>query len=275
MPSPAIAETTAPEYASPPVAPEPLSSPPRPAPSLVRHALIPASLVICFALVYPLRVAPGWVVAVGIAAVILHLAAPALGRASMARFDRDVIRLLAAGRREGLRARYARALGMRLFAPPALVAERRGLVAAETGRPGRARAAYREALGGYPEDRAPLGVQLGLAHASFALGDDAEAIRRYRAVLRRSGSYPRVARNLAHALARRGESPKEAERLAERALREAGDRPSAETELVRALVHARRGQRGPARKVLARTRDAEGRDVERLREEVEEALEEI
>ena len=164
---------------------------------------------------------------------------------------------------------------MRLFAPPALVAERRGLVAAETDRPGPARAAYRSALEMYPEDRAPLGVRLGLAHANFALHDDVEAIRLYRAILRESGSYPRVARNLAHALARRSEDLKEAEALADRAVAEAGDDPPPETLLVRAFVHARRGQRGPARKLVKRTEGAEGRDVERLREEVLEALEEL
>ncbi|HJL19270.1 MAG TPA: hypothetical protein RMH99_26635 [Sandaracinaceae bacterium LLY-WYZ-13_1] len=253
---------------------EPPSGPAEAAPSLTRHALIPLSLLVCFVLVYQVRVAPWWVAVVGVPAVLLYLAAPRIGRISLSRFDRDAVQLLAGGRREGLRGRYARALGMRLFAPPALVAERRGLVAAQTGEPGRARAAYRAALDAYPEGRAPLGVRLGLAHASFALGDDEAAIRGYREVLRSSGSYPRVARNLAHALARRGEDLKEAERLAERALEEASE-PSDELLLVRALVHAARGQRGPARKILARTEGVRGPAVERLREEVETALEDV
>ena len=255
------------------VAPNEPTLPPAPAPSLLRHALIPLSIVISFVLVYGLRLPPWWIVLVAAPLIALYLAAPGIGRASLARFDRDAVALLARGRSDRLRRRFARALGMRLFAPPALVAERRGLVAAESGRPGPARAAYRSALAMYPEDRAPLGVRLGLAHANFALRDDAEAIRLYRAILRESGSYPRVARNLAHALARRGEDLKDAEALADRAIAEAGDDPPAETLLVRAFVHARRGQRGPAKKLLRRTRDAEG--VDELREEVEEALEEV
>ena len=244
-----------------------------PAPSLTRHALIPLSLVLSFVLVYWVRVAPWWVLVVGIPVVVLYLWAPRIGRASLTRFDRDAVQLLSSGRAGLLRARYSRAIGMRLFAAPALVAERRGLVAVETGAPGRARVAYREALEGYPEDQAPLGVRLGIAHTSFAVGDDVEAIREYRAVLRSSGSYPRVLGNLAHALARRGEDLPEAETLAERALAEAGAPPPASLLLVRALVHAKRGQRGPARKILKATR---GQDADaHLREEVEVAVQEL
>lgn len=262
-------------YDAPPVTRGESSLPPDPAPSLARHALIPLSIVICFWLVYGARLPAWWALVVAGPLVALYLAAPRIGRASLARFDREAVTLLSRGRTHGLRRRYARALGMRLFAPPALVAERRGLVAAETGRPGPARAAYRAALEAYPEDRAPLGVRLGLAHANFALRDDAEAIRLYRAILREAGSYPRVARNLAHALARRGQDLKEAEALADRAMAESGDEPSVETLLVRAYVHARRGQRGPARKLLKKTGDDDDPSTERLREEIEEALEEV
>lgn len=251
-------------YASPPMAA------PDPAPSLTRHALIPASLVACFALVYWLRVAPWWIVVVAAPVALLYVLAPGLGQRSMAAFDREALRLLVAGREEDLPACYARAFWMRLFAAPALVAERRGLVAAETGDAAKARGAYREALGGYPEGRSPVALRLGIAHASFAMGDDREAIKHYREVLRLDGTFPRLARNLAHALARGDEDLKHAEELAEQALRESDD---ATAKLVRALVHAARGQRGPARKLLAATRKAEG--VEELREEVETALEEI
>jgi len=250
-------------YAPPPMSAEPPSS-------LTRHALIPASIAVCFTLVYGVEAPPWSVLAVGAPVVLLYLLAPGIGRASMARFDRDAVRLLSTGQRRRLPGRYARALGMRLFAPPAKVAERRGLVHAETDAPGPARAAYREALDAYPEDAAPVGVLLGLAHAAYALGDDPDAIARYRAVWRRSKTFPRVARNLAHALARRGEELKEAEELAERALADAPEPPPADLLLVRALVHARRGQRGPARKLLKRT---DGGDPD-LREEVEVALEE-
>ena len=72
-----------------------------------------------------------------------------------------------------------------------------------------------------------------------------------------------------HVPARQGEDLKLAAELAERG--GAADEPRAD--LVRALVHGKRGQRGPARKLLRATRDAEG--VDDLREEVETALEEI
>lgn len=243
---------------------------PDPAPSLTRHSLIPLSLVACFALVYWLRVAPWWIAVVGVPMVLLYVGAPRLGRTSLARFDREAVGLLARGRKSELRARYAKAVFMRLFAAPAHAAERRGLVAAETGDAAAARGAYREALDGYPADRAPVAVRLGLAHACFAMGDDREAILFYRSVLRNDGRFPRVARNLAHALARRGEELDFAEELAEEALRESND---ASAKLVRALVHAKRGERSPARKLLKAARRAEG--VDALREDVEVALEEI
>ncbi|MCB9593459.1 MAG: hypothetical protein H6719_12065 [Sandaracinaceae bacterium] len=243
---------------------------PEPAAALTRHALIPLSLVVCFALVYGLRVAPWWVAVVGVPMVALYVLAPRIGRRSLARFDRAAVPLLSTKDADALRARFAWAIGMRLFAAPARVAERRGLVAAETGAFDRARVAYREAVAGYPEDHVPVAVRLGLAHACYALKDDHEAIRLYREILRSEGSFPRVERRLAHALGRRGEDLKEAARLADEARRQSDD---PEAKLIRALIHAKRGQRGPARKLLRATRDAE--DLDALREDVEVALEEI
>lgn len=244
-----------------------------PAPSLARHALIPASLVVCFWLIYGLELAPWWVAVVGVPIVALYLAAPGLGRRSMGRFDRAAVRLLSKGQTRALPALYGRSLGMRLFAPPALVAERRGLALHNAGRPRAALAAYRAAATGYHEGEAPVAVELGLAHASYAVGDDRAAILHYRRVMKSSGALPKVARNLAHALARRGEDLKDAAELASKAVDEAGEEPPADVLLVKALVHAARGQRGPARKLLKKTRKAE--DVDALREEVEVALEEI
>jgi len=244
-------------------------SAPQPAPSLTRHGLIPASLVVCFALIYWVKAAPFFIVLVGVLVVLLYVAAPRLGRRSMAAFDREALTLLASGREADLPATFRSCLFMRLFAAPALVAERRGLVAAETGEPAKARGAFRQALDGYPQESAPVAVRLGIAHASYRMGDNREAIKQYRDVLARDGSFPRLARNLAHALARCDEDLKHAEQLADRALQESGD---ASSKLVRAFVHAKRGQRGAARKLLAATRDAE--DLEELREEVETALEE-
>ena len=235
-----------------------------------RHVLVPIAVVVCFALVYVGHVPMLLTVPVLLLAAGLYVAAPRVGRSSLARFDREVVAMLATGHRKGLVERYQRAAGMRLFAPPALVAERRGLVFAETGDPGAARRAYHSALEGYEEDDAPLGVTLGLAHASFALGDDREAIRLYRLVLRQSGSYPRIAQNLAHALANRGEDLHEAEELAEKALASSGDEPAPALQLVRALVHAKLGEAKEARKLLKRTRKAKG--VDNLREDVEVAL---
>ncbi len=250
-----------------------------PAPALTRHALIPISLVVCFALVYWLRVGPIWIVAVALPALLLYVWAPALGARSLARFDRAVVQRLVAGRADELPGCYARALTMRALAAPAAVAERRGLVFAEAGQPQRARAAFRAAFDAYPEGRAPVAVRLGLAHASYAMGDDHTSIQIYREILRTEGSYPRLARHLAHSLARRGEDLKHAEELAEETLRESAD---AEAKLIRALVHAKRGQRGPARKLLKATREASGGDassaraqLDQLREDVEVALEEL
>lgn len=242
-----------------------------PAGALTRHALIPLSIFTCFVLVYVVE-APSWVVLpIGLAVMALYLAAPTIGRRSLARFDRDLVQLLARGSRAALAARYNRAIGMRLFEAPARVAERRGLVLAECGDAEGAREAYRQALEGYPEGRAPLAVRLGYAHASFAVGDDGEAIAAYRSVLRETTSLPRVARNLARALARRGDDLDEAERLVAELARDAAD-PDPELLLIRALVHAARGQRGPAKELLTRAGDAEGETAPALRAEVERAL---
>ncbi len=245
-----------------------------PAPALTRNVLIPLSITTCFVLVYVIEAPPFWVLPIGGAVMALYLAAPVLGKRSLSRFDRDLVQLLATGRRGALPARYRRALGMRFFAAPALAAERRGLIAAESGHPQRALEAYRAAVEGYGDGEAPLSVRLGLAHASYAVGEDDEAIRSYRAVLRDNPGLPKVKTNLVHALARSGRDLAEAERLSEELLREAGDPPSTELRMLRALVHARRGQRGPAKKLLRAAADDGGSEhVETLRDELREALE--
>ena len=134
-----------------------------------------------------------------------------------------------------------------------------------------ARAAYRGAHALYPEGAAPIAVELGLAHASYALGDDRAAIVHYRRVLRDAGELPRVAQNLAHALARRGEDLDEAAALVERAIEDAGTDADPALRLVQARVLAARGHRGPARQIVRSTRYADG--VEDLREELLTALE--
>lgn len=261
-------------YDARPMAPEPrrvASSGPTPGSGLARNILIPTSIVLCFVLVYVVGVPVKWVLPIGAAFMLLYVLAPVLARRSLASFDREAVQLLASGRRSQLVARYRRALGMRLFAAPALVAQRRGMVASELGHASAARAAFEEASEGWGGEP-PLAVRLGLAHASFALRDDGEAIRHYRRVLGEAPGLPHVARNLAHALARHGDDLVEAERLSADLLAKAGDGASAELALLRALVHAKRGQRGPARKLLRATEDATGLAVESLRAEVEAAL---
>lgn len=243
-----------------------------PPPALARNALIPASIATCFVLVYVVEIDPVWVFPIGIAVMALYLLAPLIGKRSLARFDRDIVQLLARGEKRELEGRYGRALGMRIFAAPALVAERRGLVAAELGVPERAREAYLSALEAYGPGEAPLSVRLGLAHACYALGDDEEAIRHYRAVLTQSGALPIVRERLAHSLARRGEDLDEAERLVEELLASAGDEPPAERLLLRALVHAKQGRQDEARTLLERAANAEDAHSKQLRREVVEAL---
>ncbi|MGE3635532.1 MAG: tetratricopeptide repeat protein, partial [Sandaracinaceae bacterium] len=209
-----------------------------PAPSLIRHALVPLSLVVCFSLVYlagsPIIVA----VIVGGALLALYLAAPTIGRRSLAAFDREAVRRLAQHRPDTLGSLYARAWGMRLFASPARVAERRGLAAAQAGDHTGARAAYDEAVALYPEGEAPLAVIVGAAHAAYALGQDESAIDLYGQVLAREPSFPKVARRLAHALARSGERLDRAEPRVERALSVAGDGADPELLLSAARVSA-------------------------------------
>lgn len=238
--------------------------------ALSRNALIPASIAVCFVLVYVVEVRPFWVFPIGLGVMGLYLLAPRLGKRGLARFDRDAVQLLSSGRSNELDARYRRAIAMRLFEAPARVAERRGLVAAESGAPERARDAYLEALEGYGPGEAPLSVRLGLAHACYALGDDAEAIRGYRAIRKDAPGLPHVDQRYAHALARHGEDLEEAERVGAQLC--AKPSPSAEAELVRALIHAKRGEPRPARALVSATRRADGALADALRAEVEEAL---
>lgn len=242
--------------------------------SIWRAALIPLSLVVVFFLYYAAQVPFGAAASASIPFLALFLLAPLWAKHSTTAFDRDVVRLLTTGGEERLEARLGRALGMRLFAPPAWVHERRGLVAAELGRHGEARRAYRKAMKCYEDpDQAPMAVQLGYAHASYALGDDIEAIRGYRKVLATQGPMPQLERNLAHALIRRDEDLKEAMELLDRAepqARDDGERT--EIALIRALGEARRGRRATAKEALREHRGAEGEAAEALREELREEL---
>jgi tetratricopeptide (TPR) repeat protein len=226
-----------------------------PAPALTRNALIPLSIVTCFVLVYVVQAPPYWVIPIGLFVMALYLVAPMLGKRSLARFDRELVQLLARGKKAELSSLFNGAIGMRLFAAPALVQERKGLVAAELGDAARARDAYRLAIDGYGKGEAPLAVRLGLAHASFALGQDEEAIAHYRTVLRDAPELPRVSENLARALARSGTELDEAEQMAQRLLELDGATPAAGHLRLMALVHAKRGVRSKAKAMLAQAGD--------------------
>jgi tetratricopeptide (TPR) repeat protein len=202
----------------------------------------------------------------------LYVFAPSWGARSVERFDRDLVRLLSTGRRSALSRRYALALGMRLFAPPAVAAERRAVVAAENGRAGEARAGYRAALREYGR-RAPLRVLLGYAHACYAIADDGEAIRVYRELLVQEGMLPGVRRNLAHALVRRGEALREALELidGENAFG-SGSVQGHELDLLRAVAHAKLGERDRALELFERSSAVEGAFAVSLRAELQRTL---
>ncbi len=241
-----------------------------PEPPVARAALIPLSLVVVFLLMYWVEL-PFFVAAsASIPFLLAFLLAPVWARRSTERFDRDVVRLLTSDRKRELGSRLRRAVGMRLFAPPAWVAERRGLVASESGAPAEARRAYRRAMQSYEDpEGVPMQVLLGYAHASYALGDDPESIRAYRKVLAVQGPMPRLERNLAHALIRRGEDLLQALSLLDRAESQArSDDERGEIALLRALGEAKRGRRATAKEALRTHGDLDSPLVAELREEL-------
>lgn len=238
-----------------------------------RELLLPLAVALCFVLYYVVQV-PGWVVVVvALPVASLYVLAPSWAARSVERFDRDLVRLLSTGKRQALARRYALAIGMRLFAPPAVTAERRAVVAAENGAPRDARAGYRAALREYGR-RAPLRVLLGYAHACYAIADDGEAIRVYRQLLDQEGMLPGVRRNLAHALVRRGEELREALELidSESGLGIASDRRH-ELDLLRAVAHAKLGERERARELMAQIGAAQSELASSLLAELQRTLE--
>jgi tetratricopeptide (TPR) repeat protein len=238
-----------------------------------RELLLPGTVMVCFGLKL-LADVPWWVLAaVAVPMLVLYALAPSWAARSVASFDRDLVQLLSTGRRTALPSRYARSFGMRLFAPPAVRAERHALVSAENGRPAAAREGYRLALREQGK-HAPLRVLLGYAHACYALGDDAEAIRVYRELIEHAGALPGVRRNLAHALVRHGDSLREALAMIERdAAQDLGPGRAAERDLLRAVAHAKLGERERARELLEQSGTAEGELASALRLELERALE--
>ena len=233
----------------------------------IRELILPATVLACFVLYYVLEL-DGWVVvSVAVPMVLLYALAPAWAESSAARFDRDLVRMLSTGRRSSLPSRYALALGMRWFAPPAVAAERRAVVAAENGMPREARASYRDALREHGRN-APLRVRLGYAHACYELNDDGEAIRAYRDLLAQTASLPGVRRNLAHALVRSGDSLREALELID--AEGAGNSP--ERELLRAVAYAKLGEHARASELAHAGHGAEGALADSLRRELQRVL---
>jgi|GEM_PF-2446009 len=247
---PAVVARAEPAYAAP--APVPPAAPRPPAPALLRHALLPLSIVVALVLYYGARLPFAAAAGAALPLLLLHAFSASWARASVARFDRDVVPLLMRRDPVRLNTRFNRAIGMRLFAAPAIVAERRGLVEAQRGRHRAAREAYREALDGYGTG-APLAVLVGLAHACFELALTDEAIDAYEKVLARTKTLPLVQRNLAQAYLTRGtrDDAKAARKLLERASAEAADAPStARIYALQAWVEAIAGGRADARTLL-------------------------
>lgn len=251
-----------------------MAKPAEPEAPITRAALIPASLVSVFVLIYVAHLPFAVAAASSVPFLVLFVAAPIWARRSAASFDRDAVRLLTTDRKSDLPRRFARALGMRLFSPAAHVEERRGLVASELGEPREARRAYRKAMKAYEDvDDAPMGVLLGYAHASYALGDDVEAIRVYRKVLGAQGPMPRLERNLAHALIRRNEDVADAMAMLDRAEAQAATvEAKTEIALIRALGDAKRGKRASAKGALAAHRGDEDETIAKLVAEVAEEI---
>jgi tetratricopeptide (TPR) repeat protein len=242
------------------------------APNVLRAALLPLSLALLGVFVYGVGLSLVVATVAVLPLLALYSFAPVWARASARRFDREALRVLSVGEPRELLRLYRSCLGLSLFGPPALRGERRGLVAAETGDPRAARAAFKRAIDAY-DRRAdvPLSVEIGFAHAAFALREDRLAVDAYERLLGRAEALPRVRQNLAHALIRREARIGDALDLLADAERHAvGVSAGAEIELLRGLAEAKQGRRKAARKRLASVAELEGHDA--LRAEVEAAL---
>jgi tetratricopeptide (TPR) repeat protein len=207
----------------------------------LRHVLIPLSVVIAGVLHYRVGLPLAVVVLAALPLTLLYVYAPRWAARSQDAFDRDALRLRAKGNVAGVRARFDRAIGMRLFAPPASVLERRGQILRESGDPEGARRAFARAVFA-AGDAPPLPMVLGLAHSAHAAKQDDEAIGAYRRVLAIDPSLPRVRLQLAHALLRRGRETDVPDALA---LLDAVPNARTDTDelaLLRAYADVRRGK---------------------------------
>ncbi|MEM9192297.1 MAG: hypothetical protein AAGF12_24195 [Myxococcota bacterium] len=242
-------------------------------PSFFWSGLLPVGAVVAFFLMAVLKLPFLQAIWGAVPFIVLFVVGPFWGRRSLRDFDQRAVSFLARNDHRGLRRLYDRAVGMRLFAPPAMAAERLGMVESEAGRHAHAIRAYRRALAGYEnEASAPTSVTLGFAHAAFELKRYPEASEMYRRLLPSSRALPLVKRNLAESLIHQEEAIREGLGLLEEALRERpSDEERGQLELLQALGLARIGEKKNARKLL-RDSSLDSEWAEELREHIEEAL---
>jgi tetratricopeptide (TPR) repeat protein len=192
----------------------------------------------------------------------------------MARYDRDAPTLLARGDTAALLSRYRGALWMRLFSPTVLVAERRGVMEMESGRPAEALRAYRAAVIAYQDPQGvPAAVWLGYAQASQAVGDDVTAIDAFEKALPELGHAPATLRDLALSLARLGEDPERALEVAARAAT-LGGKAGFEDEclLIQGIAHLQTGDPEQAQALLDAVRPAASDRARLLHDELTKQL---
>jgi tetratricopeptide (TPR) repeat protein len=245
--------------------------PVEPAAPLLRNYLVPIWLVLAAALYWWAHLAIWQVLLAVLPLVLLYVWAPIWAKASIESFDRDSLALRASGRYAALKARYHRAIGMRLFAPPALVAERRGQVLQEAGDASGALEAFRRALSTAGEPP-PLAVIVGMGHAAYDAKNDDEAIGAYRRVVGTDPSMPRVRQRLAHALLRRGKKTDLIDAVGVIDLIPDSPSTEAEVSLLRALAAARRGKARTARGIERGAKDAKGAFADAVRADIDAAI---
>jgi len=180
--------------------------PKRPDPALLHGLLLPGALLWALLLRFGLGFNLTGVALLAGPLLVVYVLAPTWVKRSLARYDQDETKFLAGRDFEGLRTRFQRTWLLRRLAPPALISERRGRLAAAQELHEDARAAYRAAEGGY-EGQPPLSVILGAAHASYEIGDWPAAIHRYRRLIKAGATFPTVTERLAHAEERLTKDP--------------------------------------------------------------------
>lgn len=201
--------------------------------------LAPASLVLCGALFYALRWPMPGVAAVALLVLLVSIwIGPLLDRARSA-LDRDLLQLLATGKTEALGPRIASERLFRWLGSPGDVSEREGRARRAVGDAQGALRAYRRAVDGYDDGRAPLSAIAGLGHAAYEAGEPELARDALDAALVASPGLPEVAVRLAHLRLLAGEE-------VELSIAEEGETAV----LVRAWLALRDGDPAPAREAL-------------------------